>query len=190
MIEFLRNIDSSILLWVNTVARHPWADAFSFSSRLAQATGRRDCGRECLLLIGFRYFHLQIWRLILALALAIAITDLICYRVVKKLVERPRPFQSEGLKQSVQQLAEASGNSFPSNHAANCFAAALILGWYFPRARYLFYSLAALVGYSRIYLGVHYPSDVLFGALLGLIVAKVVSKFAFIQCKGWSRTST
>jgi undecaprenyl-diphosphatase len=72
-------------------------------------------------------------------------------------------------------VGTAHGASFPSNHAANCFAAAAVLSWYFRRWRALFYTLAGAIAISRVALGVHYPSDVLAGAILGYFVGWLVT---------------
>jgi undecaprenyl-diphosphatase len=61
--------------------------------------------------------------------------------------------------------------SFPSGHAATSFAAATILSFAFPRFAPLLFVLAAAVGWSRVYVGVHYPLDILGGAVLGVVVA-------------------
>jgi undecaprenyl-diphosphatase len=69
-------------------------------------------------------------------------------------------------------------HSFPSGHAATSFAAALVLARAVPRRAWLFYVLAAAIGFSRIYVGVHYPIDVLGGALVGLLVATALLRLA------------
>ncbi len=69
-------------------------------------------------------------------------------------------------------------HSFPSGHTATSFAAALVLARAFPRRAWLFYALAAAIGFSRIYVGVHYPIDVFGGALLGLLVATALLRLA------------
>jgi undecaprenyl-diphosphatase len=68
--------------------------------------------------------------------------------------------------------------SFPSGHTATSFAAALVLARAVPERAWLFYLLAAAIGFSRIYVGVHYPVDVLGGALLGLLVATALLRLA------------
>jgi undecaprenyl-diphosphatase len=65
-------------------------------------------------------------------------------------------------------------NSFPSGHATTSFACAAVLAWLWPRLAAPLLALAALIAFSRVYVGVHYPLDVLGGALLGLAVAVVI----------------
>lgn len=124
----------------------------------------------------------------LMLALLIWPGDTFVSNTVKKTVQRPRPFvthpevrlpaskrvqalqaQSE---QTEQELMEARArkpayNSMPSSHAFNWFAAAMILFVFYRRSLWVSLPLATLVAVSRVYNGVHYPSDVLAGAFLG-----------------------
>ena len=85
--------------------------------------------------------------------------------LVKAIVQRARPCQ---LLPGVHLLAGCTRSfAFPSNHATNMFAMAGV-GWFGPRwLRWTLLLLAAAVAYSRVYLGVHYPGDVLGGAVLG-----------------------
>ena len=86
---------------------------------------------------------------------------------------------SRGLKEAVGRerphlrplIDLPASSSFPSGHAATSFACAAVLAWLVPRLAVPAFVLAAAIGYSRIYVGVHYPLDVLGGAALGLAVA-------------------
>ena len=88
---------------------------------------------------------------------------------IKVPVDRPRPFITE--PQPAPLFIGVRGDSFPSAHAATSFAAAVLLTSLFPRRWPVFFGLAVAMAYSRVYVGVHYPGDVLAGALLGVLVA-------------------
>lgn len=107
---------------------------------------------------------------VVALATAIAA---VFANLAKGLFDRPRPY--------VQGLWPAIGSpphtpSMPSGHAATAFAAAVALGFVAPRLRWPALVVAAGVALSRVYLGVHFASDVLVGALLGAAVAVAVAR--------------
>lgn len=85
---------------------------------------------------------------------------------LKELIQRPRPYVD---LDAVRQLVGSGGGSFPSNHALNNAAAAAIIGSLYPRWAWLAAGVAFVIGFSRIYVGVHYPSDVLGGFAIGAI---------------------
>jgi undecaprenyl-diphosphatase len=88
--------------------------------------------------------------------------------MLKESIDRPRP---EHADPSIDAAVATPGSpSFPSGHTATAFAAAAVVGAFYPRLRWPLYSLAALVGLSRIYLGVHFTLDVVAGAILGLAI--------------------
>jgi undecaprenyl-diphosphatase len=64
--------------------------------------------------------------------------------------------------------------SFPSAHAVFAFMMATLLSHWFPRHRIFFFIIAGIIGWSRIYLGLHYPTDVIIGALLGYEITRLL----------------
>jgi undecaprenyl-diphosphatase len=102
----------------------------------------------------------------------IAFSDQLNSSLLKYLIVRPRPCHA---LVDVHLLVNCgSGNSFPSSHAVNTFAAALVLAYFLPRWTWAFFSFAVIVAFSRVYVGVHYPSDVLAGSVIGLICGALV----------------
>ena len=98
------------------------------------------------------------------------------YKTIKSFVERPRPFQTlEGVRLF---LGPHSGFSFPSGHATTSFCLATVIAMRYPKARYPIFIVAILVALSRSYVGVHYPSDILVGSILGILVGYIVIKMA------------
>lgn len=94
---------------------------------------------------------------------------------LKKFVARPRPYNA---LTDVHLIGQAGGFSFPSGHATIAFMTAVILSHYFKRGRTIFYLLAVAVCVSRVYVGVHYVSDVAAGAIIGSAIGFVLVKIA------------
>lgn len=109
---------------------------------------------------------------IVLLVLSVALSDMLCYRVLKPHFNRSRP-QASGVEARL--LTEKhTGLSFPSNHAANNFAAANTLAYVMPSFAWLWFLIATLIAYSRVYVGVHFPLDVVAGASVGILVSMLV----------------
>jgi undecaprenyl-diphosphatase len=105
---------------------------------------------------------------VVMLILSVALADQISHRLLKETIQRPRPYLALS---EVHQLVGSGGGSFPSNHAMNSAIIAVILSSFFPRLRMWWWGYAALIGFSRVYCGVHYPSDVLGGYVIGILWA-------------------
>ncbi|MFI5363647.1 MAG: phosphatase PAP2 family protein [Elusimicrobiota bacterium] len=109
----------------------------------------------------------QALKVLVVAVLAMGAGDLIAHRVLKPWAARPRPERTLGGQ--VTMRAPANGAyGFPSNHAINMGAAASVLTYAYPGGALLFAGAAALVAYSRVYVGAHYPIDVLAGLILGV----------------------
>lgn len=99
--------------------------------------------------------------------ICVGIVDGVTYRILKPTFKRERPPVAE--KEIQLRTDRFSGYSFPSNHAANNLTAAAFLSSCYPALTPLFYGIAVTIAFSRVYVGVHYPADVLIGGLLGAI---------------------
>ena len=134
-------------------------------------------------------FHAR--AMLLTAVLAVGINDGLVCRTLKDIVGRPRPNDTVSGVRTVD-LAKATprllavdlplrvkisdvkktphrGRSFPSSHAANCFALATVISLFYRRRGWVAFLPAALVAFSRIYVGVHWPLDVLAGCLIGIL---------------------
>ena len=134
--------------------------------------------------------------MLLTAGLAIAVTDAMVVRTLKDFVGRPRPHEMlEGVRTldlapatprflalakplkeeySGARIRPPRGKSFPSAHAANNFAVATVCAVFFRRWGWLLFLPAVLVAYSRVYVGSHWPLDVLVSCLLGLGIGLLV----------------
>ena len=113
----------------------------------------------------------------------VALTDSISSKIIKPLFARPRPCMDPEFSAQVKLVASYCGGngSFTSSHAANHFGLAMFffvtLQHIAPKFINYFFLWAALVCFAQIYVGVHYPSDIIVGALLGILIGNFVAKF-------------
>jgi len=116
---------------------------------------------------------------IVFLLVTVGAADIMSSHVIKKSVERLRPCREPMMTEERVLVPCGSGYSFTSSHATNHFAISMFLiftlGRRFPKTKWLLFFWAASIAYSQVYVGVHFPLDVVVGSLLGTLVGYIGS---------------
>ena len=175
MVDFLYSIDKSLFVFCNQTIANPVFDIVM--PFLTDLTQNWFCRILFLLL-----WLLLMWkggkkgRIVgLLLIILIVVSDQLSSNVIKKIVARPRPchdIDGVPILENIHLLVPCgSGYSFPSSHAVNNFAAGTFLSYYYRKWTWAFMSFAFVIAFSRLSVGVHYPSDMLGGAIIGALIA-------------------
>ncbi len=160
-------MDTATLGWI-AAHRVAWLDGVRWALTLAGTGGAIWLAGAVVTAAADRRRRMAAWQAGLAILLAWTISD----GAIKPLVHRARPDAS--LRASAMVGHTQTGSSFPSGHASSSAAGALMLSSAWPAARVAFWALAMGISASRVYLGVHYPSDVVVGFVIGLLAALFV----------------
>ena len=139
-----------------------------------------------LLIFALYNFGLKGWWWLATLMMTVIISDLCCSFAVKSLIHRLRPCQNPDMVDQIRLLLNycPAHFSFPASPASNHFAAAWFIfitlnqtgSW-----RWLLFPWAILIGYTQIYVGVHYPIDIAAGSILGTAIGLMMSRFFKMQ---------
>jgi undecaprenyl-diphosphatase len=168
-------LDTKLFVLLNQVWVNPWLDrVMPFVTDFSHWR----IPIVILLLVALARGGREIRLGILFAILAVVVADQVSSAGLKPLVERARLFD---VVEGTRKLVGAHDFSFPSSHAANTFAAGVFLALRFPRLRWILV-VPIVVAYSRVYVGAHYPLDVVAGAALGAAIA-----FAFLTLERVSR---
>ena len=170
MIEFLENLDIALFLLVNVGLANPVTD-FIMPIMTSDRLLRGLYGVAMILLLWKGNARLR-WMVLLS-AIALAFSDQLSSHWLKPMIGRIRPCH---LLDNINLLVHCGGGlSMPSSHAANAFGQAALFGFFFRRVRNYLYLLAALIAVSRVFVGVHYPGDVIAGGTLGVLIAVILA---------------
>lgn len=161
--DAIANLDADVLRWLVGTFRAPWLDQpMQWVGRLS-VWGAPFLATALLLTIVRRDGRslMALWRL----GLAVVLASVVSVNVLKPTLGRERPFVAHDDITAVGR--PATGSSMPSGHATTAIAGAYALALMWPAGRALAWAVAALILFSRMYLGVHYPTDLLVGGLVG-----------------------
>lgn len=169
MQQWLESLDRKLMLALNGM-HHPWLDDFMWYA--SESWHTYLLAAVCAYFFYRRYASKVIW-FILGCLVVVGATDLTS-NSIKHSVKRYRPSHNTEIGAQVRTLNEYKGGKygFVSSHAANAFGLVTFMALCFRRGawlRVLLFAYAAIISYSRIYLGVHYPSDVFSGMILGIL---------------------
>lgn len=176
----MMQLDEALFARINGQWTHPWADAV-----LPWMRDSNHWVALYVLLIAYLFYVKggAAWKWVVAAIINVTLTDQISSSFFKPFFHRLRPCADPMMMNKVKLLLDhcSSGFSFTSSHAANHVGFAMFIAMtmqpYFKKYRYLFFIWAGIIAYAQVYVGVHYPLDILAGAIIGILVGWVVSKF-------------
>lgn len=163
------NMDKFVFLKINDLAgRFGWLDWLAVF--FADYAGYILLAVVLGILIFKKTFHAR--KMVFGALIAAVISRGVIVTVIKSLYYRPRPFEVL----QVTQLIPENNSSFPSGHAALYFAIAVAIYFYNKKMGVIFLITSGLMGLARIYVGVHWPTDILAGLMVGVITVLLMRK--------------
>lgn len=172
MIKYLQSIDIKVLNWINVKWRNKWFDRL-----MPMITAAGNLGIIWIVISVFLISKKDYRILGNMIIVGLIITTIVGEGIIKNVVRRKRPYHGDDNRKLL--ISKPITYSFPSGHTASSFAVAAIFIKTDNAASFGIITLATLIAFSRIYLGVHYPSDVLGGAIIGFICG-MVTVFIFM----------
>lgn len=173
MLDYIISIDRSIFLFIN---QHLWNPCMGFVMFALTQLGNGFFLIPLIVVSILIFDKRNALTVIVVSIIAILFGGLIVH-ILKEIIQRPRPL-AEPLFNAININVCGQGlcgkNSFPSGHSQAAFSIAAVLSGYYKKRCLLFYLLAGLAAFSRVYIGVHYPFDIIAGSLIGYLSAKLV----------------
>lgn len=174
MLETLKIIDEALFLFLNFSIANPVTDLI-MPIVTSDMLLRIGYGLTVILLLWKGDARLR-W-LVLFSALALLLSDQSSSKFLKPMFERIRPCH---VLDDINLLVGCGGGySMPSSHAANAFAQAALFSFAIKKTRWYLWGIAGVIAISRVFVGVHYPFDVLAGSALGILIGFIVALLFF-----------
>jgi len=182
IINQLIDLDIKVFLALNGLGVDSWDDFWNFVTH-------RFTWVPVYFLLLYVVFKFSGWKGVMYYAVAVSILILIVdqttYSWFKAVFQRPRPSHNQDIADVIRITGRSGGRwGFISAHASNTFAIAVFLGYQFKKifkySAILLITWAVFISYSRIYVGVHYPADLIVGALWGAFVAYLLLRILTI----------
>jgi len=170
MLESLINFEGSILLFLQNYVRNPVLNAL-----LIPFTLSNNAGISCILIVAVFIYFKSLRKAGILMGISLLLEFLLNNLIIKNLFARIRPYEViDGL---ILLVGKAPDYSFPSGHTGSAFALAVVIFMVMDRKYGIIaLILASLMGFSRLYVGIHYPSDVLGGVILGIVTSVIAVK--------------
>lgn len=176
MIQYLNYLDHSLFEWIQLNLRNETLDPV-----IAVFRDKYFWFPLYIFFFTWIFFHYRanFWYWIFAFVLTIVISDQLCSTVLKKSFKRIRPCNEIYFKEHFNQpIGCGSGFSMPSSHASNHMAIAILFTLGFAdsmrRMRWVLPLWALIIGFAQVYVGVHFPFDVMVGFTIGLVIGIMV----------------
>jgi len=169
MLDFFQSVDMNMIKWIHQYFSNPLFDIF-----MPIITNKKNWTLPIIVLIFLLgFFSGPRGKIALTvLIISLSFTDAICAQILKPFFERIRP--SHLNLEEVNLLTSKGGKwSMPSNHAANMFSLAIVLSYFYKKYKPLLFLLAILISFSRVYVGVHFPGDVIVGGFIGVFISSI-----------------
>ena len=170
MLVSLINFEGSILLFLQNYVRNPVLNAL-----LIPFTLSNNAGISCILIVAVFIYFKSLRKAGILMGISLLLEFLLNNLIIKNLFARIRPYEViDGL---ILLVGKAPDYSFPSGHTGSAFALAVVIFMVMDRKYGIIaLVLASLMGFSRLYVGIHYPSDVLGGVILGVVTSVIAVK--------------
>jgi membrane-associated phospholipid phosphatase len=182
--DLLEAIDKDVFTFINVDASAPWLDGFMKLLRNAIVWIPLYAFMVYWIIRSGRKYA---WQFILLTVVTFALNDFISAKVLKPWFERLRPCYDADLQGIVRSLVGCGGQyGFPSSHAANHFGLAMF--WFYSIQRingqrwHWLWLWAFMIGYAQIYVGKHFPLDIIGGAIMGIVIGYLLARLFQLWC--------